>query len=62
MLNDCLDLVERLSHLDARASVRIFSWLYNPNVGIFLLLKLLVSSCEFDVLLIIIVGSFDIES
>ena len=62
MLNNCLDLIERLSHLDACASVRILSWLDNPNIGIFLLFKLLVGSCKFDVLLIIVVGGFDIES
>ena len=61
MLDQIPDFIERLGNLNTGSTVRIFTRFNYPNVVVFLLFKLLVCSCELDILRVPIVRLLDIE-
>lgn len=62
MLDDIANVSKGTRYLNTSPSIRIFSWLDNPNVRIFLLLELLVRSTELAILCITIVWRLHVES
>ena len=56
-----MDLAQTTSYLDTSASIRVLTRLDDPNIGIFLLLKLLVRPREFNVLRVRTVRALNIE-
>ena len=56
-----MDLAQTTSYLNTSASIRVFTWLDDPNIGILLLLKLLVRPRELNVLRVRAVGALNIE-
>ena len=61
LLNDTANFTEVAGHLDASSSVRIFTRFDDPDICIFLLLVLLVGSCEPDVFAVCVDRSLHVE-
>ena len=62
LLYDVPNFTKAVCYLDSCSSVRIFTWLDNPNICVFLLLKLFVSTSEPIVFGITSMRSLDVES
>ena len=62
LLDDVSNLTQTVGYLDSSSSVRVLTWFDDPNICIFLLLKLLVGTREPIVLCVSCVRSLHIES